>query len=311
MGGYSSLDLNLYTILRQVINFPVAIFIFLAGYFTNVLKATNNTKKYLLSRAQRLLLPYICWSLLYFLFDLIMGSEMSLYDILWRLFTGKASTQLYYIVVLIQLTILTPWILKLKRREMLYLVTPVYLIYVYSYNAIVHERPALYETLFPAWLFFFILGMDCSEGKFDNIIKKVSGAWVLIGLAVSIIESLLLIDIWGCSVLFAQSQIKFGSFLYACSLALLFAKYNAKYENNKNVLTVMGDYSYGIYLSHMIVMFFVKKVLYKLIEDRIWLIDFSSCFVGTVVGTLLLDALIKVITPKLKIDKFANKAFGI
>ena len=48
--GYSTLDYHTWIILRQVINFPVAIFVFLSGYFMTAEKTYGDYKIFLLRR---------------------------------------------------------------------------------------------------------------------------------------------------------------------------------------------------------------------------------------------------------------------
>ena len=109
---------------------------------------------------------------------------------------GKAATPLYYIIVMIQLTIMTPWLVK-SRKKWMYLVSPAYLVIIYTYNIVTGTMPLLYETLFPAWFFFYLLGMDCRSGNIKKWIKKVNIYWVVVALFVSIVEAFIL-KIIGC-----------------------------------------------------------------------------------------------------------------
>ena len=65
------------------------------------------------------------------------------------------SLQFYFIVVLMQLAVITPWLVKSVKQNgiisrILWLVMPVYLVYLYTWNYIVGISPRIYETLFPA-----------------------------------------------------------------------------------------------------------------------------------------------------------------
>lgn len=101
-------DIRLEMVLfRQILNFAVPTFIFMAGYFTNVSKVNDSIGKYYLKRVERLLIPYLLWSTLYYLFR---GHGQS--DFLNVLVTGNVSWQLYYIVVLIQCVAITPLLVK-------------------------------------------------------------------------------------------------------------------------------------------------------------------------------------------------------
>lgn len=98
---------------------------------------------------------------------------MSIRHIIYAYCTGKTATPFYYIVVLVQLTLHTPWLARLRDRRWLYAATPVYLVLLYISNFSTGEMPRLYETVFPAWFGFYLLGMDCRIGKLDNLLKKV------------------------------------------------------------------------------------------------------------------------------------------
>lgn len=48
--GLSTGEFSIWMIIRQLINFPVALFIFMAGYFVNIDKVEKNSCAYLLNR---------------------------------------------------------------------------------------------------------------------------------------------------------------------------------------------------------------------------------------------------------------------
>lgn len=108
------------------------------------------------------------WSLLYSGLELLKivhsGNESHWLGFVYRFIVGKSATPFYYIVVLMQLTVITPWLVRIVKQNgiisrILLLVTPVYLIYLYTWNYIVGTSPRLYETLFPAWFGFYYLGI--------------------------------------------------------------------------------------------------------------------------------------------------------
>lgn len=114
-----------WVLFRQLLNFAVPTFIFMAGYFTNVSKVNDSIGRYYLKRVERLLIPYLLWSTLYYL---LRGHRQS--NFLNVLVTGNASWQLYYIVVLLQCVIFTPLLVKLGGGGKVYnnIVFPVYAI---------------------------------------------------------------------------------------------------------------------------------------------------------------------------------------
>ena len=297
--NYTELDYNAWIVLRQFINFPVAMFIFLAGYFVTPEKTQGDYKTFLCKRGGvRLLLPYLVWSSVYLLktaiFDGITFKQI-LYAIIW----GKAATPFYYIVVMIQLTIITPWLIRYRKKWM-YLITPAYLVIIYAYNIVTGTLPLFYATLFPAWLFFYLLGMDCRSGHIENLLKNINGYWIIIALFVSVTEAFILKKV-GCADGFVVSQIKFGSFMYATVLILWLLKMN--HESKRNILSITGDYSYGIFYCHILILWGVRKIIELVGLNEIWMLYFSLCFILTVVSSFVFVWSVRSLAYKLKCEK--------
>ena len=297
--NYTYLDYTVWIVLRQFINFPVAMFIFLAGYFMTPEKTQGDYKTFLFKRGGvRLLLPYLVWSCIYLLKTAIFDG-VTLWHIVYALICGKAATPLYYVVVMIQLTIITPWLIR-HRRKWMYLITPAYLVIIYTYNLVTGTVPLLYETLFPAWFFFYLLGMDCRSEKIGKWIKKINIYWVVIALLISIAEAVILKTV-GCADGFATSQIKFGSFMYAATLALWLI--NNRTEPRRNILSITGDYSYGIFYCHMLILWGVRKVIELTGLNNIWILNFGLCFILTVAVSIVFVWIVKSLAYMLKWDK--------
>ena len=137
--------------------------------------------------------------------------------------------------------------------------------------------PLFYETLFPAWFVFYILGMDAREGKLDGV--KVKGWMIGLALMASFGEAFLLMNI-GCSAGFACSQIKFSSFIYSALIALWLSR-RVK-ECKPRVLSRIGDCSFGIYFSHILVMWVISKGL-SIIGIDTWIWKWSLTFLLTAI----------------------------
>ena len=119
------------------------------------------------------------------------SKEINWLGFAYRFVIGKSATPFYYIVVLMQLTVITPWLVKSVKQNgilgrILWLVTPMYLVYVYTWNYIVGTSPCLYEALFPAWFGFYYLGIQVRCGRR----LKCSGYAVVGAFLLSCVESL-------------------------------------------------------------------------------------------------------------------------
>lgn len=67
------------------------------------------------------------------------GVSVNWLGYLYRFIVGKSATPFYYIVVLIQLTVITPRLVNVVKeskiiKNLLWLITPCYLLYIYMYG---------------------------------------------------------------------------------------------------------------------------------------------------------------------------------
>lgn len=98
--NYTDKDYTAWIVLRQFINFPVAMFIFLVGYFVTPEKTQGDYKIFLFKWGGRLFLPYLIWSCIYLLKTAIFNGFTFRY-IAYVLICGKDATPFYYIVVMV------------------------------------------------------------------------------------------------------------------------------------------------------------------------------------------------------------------
>lgn len=296
--GVGTSTQSVWLFLRQFINFPVATFIFLSGYFVNSEKI-KDTRTYIQNRGGRLLIPYLLWSAFYSLINLARG-KIEFGKVIYNFLTGNASTPFYYILVLIQLTILTPWLVGevKKKNEILWTVTPVYLVCIYAFNLIIGRMPRFYETFFPAWFLFYYLGLWV---KIHGV-RIVGKLWMIVaGLAVCIAEAFILLGI-GADVGFAASQIRFGSFFYT-SMIIFFLLRKADRESEVRVLKYIGDRSYGIFYIHCFILMFARQICIKVGLEKLWLANYFGCFAMAMVGSLVIIEIIRWMAKKLKAEK--------
>lgn len=165
----------------------------------------------------------------------------------------------------------------------MYLITPIYLVILYIYNIVTRNMFELYATVFPAWFLFYILGLDCRKGKIEN--DKIRIWWIVPAIGLSFFETYMLIKT-GNSLNFACSQIKFSSFIYAICICLLCVKCERKCD--KNILSVVGDCSFGIYFSHILVLDCIEKIIITEIWFIKWILTFLLvlCFTFIIVWTI-------------------------
>ena len=217
---------------------------------------------------------------------------------------------LYFLCVLIQLKLITPWLLKhitcenyKLTRDPIWLITPLYLI-VFSlirlYADISFEQVnefVPFDHFFPSWLVYYYLGMAC---KFRDI--KIRPIYTFIALIVSYYISIV-VAFWlnGHSSLhnFPYTQSKLTSMFIAISVILLV--YSLRDMNMKrNILARIGEFSFGIYLIHMPVMIVTQKVISVLHIQSI--IDFYNIafikYLSVLFASVVIVAIFNKVLPK-------------
>lgn len=139
----------------------------------------------------------------------------------------------------------------------------------------------------------------CNEGNEEQ--------WIAMALEMSGAETFALLES-GCAIGFASSQIRFGSFLYASMIAMMLMKRYASekqesiYGSNKvfKLPVSIGDYSYGIFYVHMFALMVVQKLMSVLELSKVWVLNFSLCFIFTAVGSYLIVLIARAIAGRLK-----------
>lgn len=232
--------------------------------------------------------------------DIHHGTNVNWLGYIYRFVVGKSATPFYYIVVMIQLTIITPWLVYVVKeiktiKNLLWLITPGYLLYVYAWNFTTGSSPRLYETLFPAWFGFYYVGINVRCG----LKLKLSGWKVLIALVISCVEAFALRRL-GMSVGFYTSQITIGSFIFSAAVIGWILKLsNTQHGSTK--LGEIGDCSYGIFYVHMAVLTLVGKF----IQSGNWYLYWSLRFAMTsIISFTIILAGQKILKSQKKLLRF-------
>lgn len=218
--------------------------------------------------------------------------------------TGNSSAPLYYILVLLQLVMITPLLFRLRQNKvthlLLYLISPVHVVFIYFFNFRYGYQLSGYETLFTAWLLFYVLGIDCRPGEFSIVINRTHGWHVLIGLLLSIFESFLLVRLYGSVVSFTFSQIRLGNYIYCIAIIIWLVK--NKFNKNVKCTTLkhLGDYSFGIYFIHPFFLLCLNRVFQRFSLNGIsWPVLFMLMFIFCLSFSYVSIRVIEIILTKI------------
>lgn len=248
-------------IIRPFLNYAVALFLFLSGYLTKI--DIPDVKNFYKKRTIRVVLPYCIWSVIY---TVAAGSYD---DFIVNFLTARCCSIYYYIFVYIQLVLLTPLIGRLIRsryRRLGYAITPVALI-VMQYVMTLAGSPVGFPwnaITFPVWFIFYYLGMELGSNTIEIKLDMKKGI-CFYALAIIISEAEGLLWYWSENHDLATTQLRLSSVL--TSLSVIFISYvyiRSKSEVKENLIThiliLLGDCSFGMYLSHMLIMKFLARI---------------------------------------------------
>lgn len=243
-------------VLRPFLNWAVAGFLFLSGLLTSESKILRGG---VAKRLHKVLIPYLVWSGIY----LVVTQRLTAGGIVKGVLFGTSSAQMYYLLVYAQLVMLTPLLYRVLRshRLLVYCVTPVFLL-VREVAAIVGVALPQVQVLFPAWLLFYVLGLDW--GKVGRVATRRCS--LLPGLLVA---CLFLQLVSGFAWLargdynMATTQLKLSSMATSAVLVVLIGLTGHRLRQlfARSYLVKLGDLSFGIYLCHILVLSVVTKVL--------------------------------------------------
>lgn len=250
---------------RPFINFSVATFLFLSGYLTKI--ENDNWLDFYKKRVFRVIIPYIIWSVLYSMPTVLHSGIKCIFI---NLLTAKASGPLYYIFVYIQFVLLTPLLGKLAKSKYQYIgwiIAPVSILifkYYYLISGVVPNDyvSIIWSDLCLGWFTFYYLGLILGNKiiEKDFSIRKLSLLYI-VSIFIQMAEGYgwyLLGDV-NCG-----TQAKLSSLLTSTLFLLLIYAILQKGTINikSNILRLLGDYSFGIYLCHIMVKIIMNKIPY-------------------------------------------------
>lgn len=245
--------------IRPHVNYCVALFIFLSGYLTKI--DSIDWRILYGKRIRRVLYPYLIWTLIY---SVVYKSPLS-FGV--YVLTGSAAAPFYFFLVYIQFVLLTPVIARLLRsriRRLGWLITPVTILlarYLPAFTGVKLGFP-FPAANFLVWFSFFYFGLAIGNGILSPAISiRKYVLYYSLALVFSTVEGIAWYNMGNMDM--ATTQIRLSSFLssmMACLLAYSFiARKSLSDSTISRVLAKIGDYSFGIMLSHMLIIRIIDK----------------------------------------------------
>lgn len=251
-------------IIRPFINFAVAMFIFLSGYLTKIENENLTIGIFNKKRIFRVMIPYIIWSIIY----TIAYSNYKKFFV--KILTGTSCGIYYYILVYIQLVLITPFVIKLvksKYKNIGFIITPIFIL-IYYLIVIILKREIPFPinaNNFIIWFIYYYIGIILGNNQIG--VKNIKNIKIIvtISLILQIFEGILWNKLGYYGM--ATTQLKFTSMI--SNVLILFLTFfwlsNGKEieeKSWKNYLIEIGGMSFGIYLSHILILDIFNKFIF-------------------------------------------------
>lgn len=258
---------------RPLVNFCVALFLFLSGYLTNA--DQGDLRAFYGRRLRRVLPPYAVWTAVYTFTggDILAGGGRSIVlSFVSNLFTGRAAAQMYFIPVYVQLVLLTPLLGRLLRsrwRSISWVISPISVIFaVYvpllSGSALTGVSAVLWGECCLGWLGFYCLGLALGNGFLHIRLRTRSLVTInILSLLAQTAEGYVFLLLGNAN---CGTQLKLSSLVASC----LFCLISWRFVQGRDTLgdgwiaramVSLGDCSFGVYLSHIAFLMVLRKVM--------------------------------------------------
>jgi probable poly-beta-1,6-N-acetyl-D-glucosamine export protein len=276
--------------LEQLIIFAIPAFLFISGYFISFAIGrieANKQWRIIFARIKNLVIPFLIWSVLILLLDIILGNPYTVQEFIKTILTGKVRAPYYFVPLLVQYLILSPFLVFLAKKDykLLLMMTAViqFVTIGLRYDTLLGlNMPALQPILwlndphlFASRIFYFTLGIvfGLHYSQFKQMLMSVR--W---GLLVSLVVFFILgIVEWEFLQRFStrwfigQTDTIIDIF-YALAFIFSFLAFEEFSLPFSKQIGILGAMSFGIYLLHFSVEEYVSKIIFHFAP---WLINFQ------------------------------------
>lgn len=264
---------NYSIVIRQFVNFAVGLFLFLSGYLTTE-KSISNVKEFYKKRIIRVAIPYLIWSFVY----IIYARDFSIKSIIYKLILGQACVPYYYIIVYVQMVLLTPVLFKLIDKKIIYLITPVFLCVLSLLNILGKNIGFPYNAItFLTWIIYYFYGLRLRNKELKINLNKNVILYILF-IVLSIVEGFYWNKQGNYSL--AISQTKLTSMFTTIFFINIAMALKDKIKCNCRALKVIGDCSFGMYLTHLLFLYVVGYRISNILLRYIVVVVITAVFVG-------------------------------
>lgn len=292
------------SIMNRIFKFTTPVFIFLGGLMVHV-KYKNRPFKILpfyKDRFMRIIMPYLFFSVFYYLTHMIVYRwPFNSVDLLKQLILGTAKYHLYFIIIITQLYLVTPFLLKLRNikfKGLLMTALCIINLYVVLYVHFPYADRFSLKYIFP-----FMMGLMYGSDLLP-LLRKKSMQWLVMSLTV-VAGATYALTFYFQTIGTASYSGVFMSFIWfaytnlAIYALVIIATWLERITPLRDRAVTITQYSFFIYLIHPFIMDRTEEIL-----TYIGILSVTLRFILTLTITLVLSTLfakvLKIIFHKLK-----------
>ncbi|MGY6648127.1 acyltransferase family protein [Wenyingzhuangia sp. IMCC45574] len=286
----------------NIFSFAVPCFVILWAYFfyTSYDKRNKTQKKeYIVKRFLDVFRVFFIWSFFYFLIS-VDWNDLTLRSLITRYFSGYGWPGQYFFIVLLQLIVLFPFILKLYaikwiRICIIVLIVITYIIVGYFIDILPSSIQKLGDRPFVFWLPYVFLGIELAKNNFPRLNKY---SWVCV---VFIPVEFSILEYFGKNhSQYITLTVLVSSSLFCISILQQQIIINSKI---KHLIGFLGVNTLAVYILNPI----SKTIMYNVLEiNKLDVLSIGFKFVFPYIATsmvLFISVLIYEFIKKINLDK--------
>ncbi len=272
-------------LIEQLIVFAIPTFLFVSGYSVAVAAGRSQETvswKLVLNRIRVLVIPYLVWSAVVIALRVLESRRVTPAELFSWIFTGSSNEVFYFVPLLIQFYLLSPWLVRWARYNWkgLLLVTGLLQVGVQllAYPELMGWQSPVVQSLssiVPKWfflarIFWFPLGIIC--GLYPTQFRQILFRYAAHLISITVFFILLGVLEWEAYYRLAgQNWLSHRETLLdnLYTLALLFSLLAVDAQSLPWVTRIsnLGVRSYGIYLTHSLFIVYLSRFIYKFFPD--------------------------------------------
>lgn len=253
----------------SMIRFSIPVFTMLTGAL--MLSKEYELTYFLKKRFTRILLPFIFWSLIYISIEFITkmnnGTQISIIEmckfVVLRLLKGGSAVHLWYVYMIIGIYLVFPiinkWIIHSTNKEIIYFLIFCTIGIFFRIPVLNELYPKIDLSYFSGYLGYVILGYFLTT-KIDYRKKMLPLVLFLLGIIATMVGTYIVTKEKGFFYEGFYSAFSPTVILASIGFFLLIKNWDFKSKIWTKTIQFISKYSYGIYLSHFLVLIFLYRI---------------------------------------------------